>query len=285
MALLPLTLAGAVPLFSSPSSPDTLSFARTLSEQHDHRAAALEYRRAALEKRSSLQQAACLWMAAYEYGHSRRWDQAEQCLVHVETVTPDLENEVYLLRGELSASRRRFREALFYWESLVESDRPPAFRRYAARKGASAALALKKWDRVSALLANDPAPPPHAQTALAEYEKGKDKNPLVGGLLGMVPGLGYAYSGEYGNGLRSLLLNALCIWGIVEFADREQWAGVALVGFAELTVYSGSVYGGVDAAVRYNERRLARAQNAVEGNARFEPVLSALPILKLSFDF
>lgn len=33
--------------------------------------------------------------------------------------------------------------------------------------------------------------------------------------MGLVPGLGYAYAGEYANAMRTLMLNNLLIWGIV----------------------------------------------------------------------
>jgi len=274
----------SVPGRSTPAA--SLSFARELSEKKEHLAAALEYRRLTLlNEFPPAEIGAFYWMAAYEYGWVRRFEQANRMLGEVENVSPDLENEVALLRGELGMARRQFGEALFYWETLAESDRPEPFRRYAARKGASAALALGKVEQARQLLSRDPKPPSTAFQAISAYEKGRDKSPLVGGFLGLIPGLGYAYSGEYANGLRSLLMNALCIWGVFEFAEREQWAGVALVGFAELTFYSGSVYGGADAAVRFNERRRGRTQQAIEGGARFEPDLAALPLLKLRFEF
>ena len=34
----------------------------------------------------------------------------------------------------------------------------------------------------------------------------------LGGILGIIPGLGYAYSGEYSNAARSLILNSLFIF-------------------------------------------------------------------------
>ena len=71
--------------------------------------------------------------------------------------------------------------------------------------------------------------------------------PWVGGVLGLVPGLGYVYSGEFANGARSLILNGLFIWGMVETAEREQWAAFSVLTFFEFTWYSGSIYGGAEA--------------------------------------
>ncbi len=267
----------------SPSA--SLSLAQQLSEQKEHLSAALEYRRLAMQEDSDTKAAVFFWMAAYEYGAGRRLEQSLRMIGKAESASAELENEVYLLRGELHSAHRQFREASFYWENLASTGRPEPFRRFAARKGASSAVALGRFEQAKQLLRLDPAPPAHALEAIERYEKGQDKNPLLGGLLGLIPGLGYAYSGEYANALRSFILNGLSLWGIAEFAEREQWAGVALVGFAELMFYSGSVYGGTDAAVRYNERRLRRAQRAIEGNSRFEPELPALPLLKLRLEF
>jgi len=44
-----------------------------------------------------------------------------------------------------------------------------------------------------------------------------------------------------------------------------------VITFFEFTWYSGSVYGGIDAAQRYNRRRLDSAVNSVNGDAGFEP--------------
>ncbi|MBN1558006.1 MAG: membrane protein insertion efficiency factor YidD [Lentisphaerae bacterium] len=103
------------------------------------------------------------------------------------------------------------------------------------------------------------------------------RSPRLGGILGLVPGLGYAYSGEYANALRSLLLNGIFIWGMVETAGEEQWGGFAVISFFELTWYSGSIYGGIDAAHRFNARQ--RGAQAGPDGAGLAPLLA----LELAF--
>lgn len=104
-------------------------------------------------------------------------------------------------------------------------------------------------------------------------------------MLGLVPGLGYVYSGEYANAARSLILNALFIWGMVETAADDQWAVFSVLTFAEFTWYSGSIYGGLDAAHRHNQRRNDAAVRDVRGEKRLAPDLNQVPIVALKFEF
>ena len=100
----------------------------------------------------------------------------------------------------------------------------------------------------------------------------------------MVPGMGYAYSGEWANALRSLLLNGLFAWAMAETAEDDEWALFGVCTFFEITWYSGSIYGGIDAAHRWNERRGAETERVLrEAAGRPEPVMGMLPVLRVEF--
>ncbi|NQU40923.1 MAG: hypothetical protein HQ523_13310 [Lentisphaerae bacterium] len=266
-------------------SEQGLALARDLSEANDHVQAAVEYRRLAMDLKVPTEQGALYWMAGYEYIRAMRHEQANRMLSLVEDATPTLETEVYLLRAENSSLQERFGETAFYLESLNDNAQPEPLRRLAAQRLAVAKMHLKDYAGAREALHKAGGDPAITVEAIAAYEAGKDKRPTVGGLLGLIPGLGYAYSGEYGSALRSLILNSLCIWGMLEFADEEQWAGVAVVGFAEITFYSGSIYGGADAAVRYNERRLQQCTETIAGRTEIRPDRGALPVLTLRYEF
>lgn len=268
------------------AGPETdLKLARELATGNDHGQAALEFRRLAMDARESAAQGAYYWMAGYEYWKAGRVDQADRMLGQVEDTAPGLETEVYLLRAENSRSRNRPRESIFYFESLTSTNRPVAVRQLASRKLSAVRLQVRDFEGARQALNGGADSRAEGFGAIAAYERGRDKSPVVGGLLGLIPGLGYAYSGEYASATRSLLLNALCIWGMVSFAEDETWGGVAVVGFAELTFYSGSIYGGVDAAVRYNQNRLQAATRTIEGRAGFQPDYAVLPVLSLRVEF
>lgn len=280
MAILPM-MAGVVLAGPEPG----LKLAKDLATGDDHAQAAIEFRRLAMETPDPAGQGSYYWMAGYEYWKAGRPDQAERMLNLAEDAGPNKETEVYLLRGENSRTRNRPREAGFYLESLLSSNRPAEVRQLAAKKLSAVRLQLRDYDGARQALSLDPSPAQGGRAAIDAYQAGRDKSPLVGGLLGLIPGMGYAYSGEYANATRSLLLNALCIWGIVSFAEDETWGGVAVVGFAEITFYTGSIYGGVDAAARYNQERLQTATRTLEGRSSFQPDFSALPLLSLRYEF
>ena len=122
--------------------------------------------------------------------------------------------------------------------------------------------------------------------ALEAYANGRDKSPLAGGLWGLIPGAGYWYSGEVANGFRSLILNTLFIYGMVDTAQDEQWGAFTVITFFEITWYSGSIYGGVDAAQRYNRNRLETAIHTIESDMSYRPDSSVVvPVFKLNIQF
>ncbi len=121
--------------------------------------------------------------------------------------------------------------------------------------------------------------------ALKAYERGRDKRPALGGVLGMIPGMGYAYAGEYANAFRSVILNALFIYGMVDTAQNNHWGGFAVITFFEITWYTGSIDGGIDASHRYNQRRLERTLQEIEGDSRFQPEWEQLPTILLRYAF
>ncbi len=143
-------------------------------------------------------------------------------------------------------------------------------------RGAGAAAAhLREGDAAAARRALEQAPggAGPAREALDRYAAGRGKKPWVGGVLGLVPGLGYVYSGEYANAARSLILNSLFIWGMVEAAEEDLWGVFAVVTFGELTRVHRQHLRGVDAAHRHNARRLddAVSTSAARGDPRGPP--------------
>jgi hypothetical protein len=99
-----------------------------------------------------------------------------------------------------------------------------------------------------------------------------------------VPGLGYAYSGEYSNALRSLILNGIFIYAMSDTAANEQWGAFTALSFFELTWYTGSIYGGIDAAHRYNKDRFERCRSVITGGSSFSMDLERIPLVKLTID-
>lgn len=155
--------------------------------------------------------------------------------------------------------------------------------------GRRAALAerVRTGDRAGAResFAAWPDAPPDVAAAMRRYQSLPEKRPWLGGVLGLVPGLGYLYSGQPGSAARSLLLNALFLYGMYETAREELWGGFLVLGLFELTWYSGSVYGGLAAAHEYNRRQAESVAADLRGGMRWAPDEIALPLVRLRFEF
>ena len=253
-----------------------LILARQLSVEGDHYAAAIEFRRLALAADRAEVQAAYYWSAAYEYLQGGKNELSEKMLDHAQDLSPSISLQANLLRGEAAYRARRHEEAAFYFES-VATEADDRLKTYAQRRQASALLQDKKTQEAKTAL-------PTVSQVVEKYEAGSDKNPRVGGILGMIPGMGYAYAGEWANAVRSVILNGIFIWGMVETSDEELWGGFAVITFFEITWYSGSIYGGIDASLRYNRNRLDETVDGVMGSARFEPDYEIMPTLQLKFE-
>ncbi len=78
------------------------------------------------------------------------------------------------------------------------------------------------------------------------------KSPLAAGLLSVVPGLGHFYLEQYSVGLTALAWNGLFGYAAYEAFRHRRWGVGALLATLELLWYSGTVYGAVSGAERYN---------------------------------
>ena len=249
-------------------------------------AAAIEFRRLALAEEDAETAARWFWLAAHEYAQGQRWEDSNRMLDRAEDRNPlGLAVPVAWSRAENAMGERDWTAAGFHFESLRNKADADDVREFAARGAAAARLRDRDADGARQALATAPGDLAAARAAVDGYAARRDKKPWVGGVLGLVPGLGYVYSGEYANAARSLILNGLFLWGMAETADEDLWGAFAVLTFAEFTWYSGSIYGGIDSAHRHNQRRLDSAANELRGEKRLAPDLGQVPLVSLKFDF
>lgn len=281
--MLTVFLLGATTVCADPLAQ---RLARDLMDDGDYAGAALEYRRLALAAEQAPARAGWYWAAGHACGQAGAWPEAERMLDRAEDADPGLGGAAALLRGESAYARGRFDEAAFFFESAVRGAADDmAIRRYAARHLAATHVQRERPAAARAALAEFEAGEEGGRAALDALEDGRDRSPALGGWLGVLPGLGYAYAGEYANATRSLILNGLFIWGLVSTAEEEQWGAFAVISFFELTWYSGSIYGGVDASHRFNQRRRSRTVESITAGAAMTPDYEALPAVKLKISF
>lgn len=80
------------------------------------------------------------------------------------------------------------------------------------------------------------------------------KSPMLAGLYSIIPGGGYFYTGRYKDGLIAFLINAGLAAAAYEHFDHELYATGGLISMVNLGFYSGSIYGGINAAQKHNQR-------------------------------
>ncbi|MFU8779995.1 MAG: tetratricopeptide repeat protein [Kiritimatiellia bacterium] len=281
LLLLSLCAVDAAPALGTPGS----SLALTLQAEGHPRSAAIEWRRLALHAPDPDARASYYWAAAYQYLQADDPALAEKMLDAAENASWDIEPQALLLRAQAASQRNDRNTAQFYWRSIKRAKPTPEAERMARQRLATYAIQAGDLPQARTLLLQSPANETHALEALAQFEQGHDKSPRVGGLLGMIPGLGYAYAGEYANAFRSLILNSIFIYGMVDTAQKDQWGAFAAITFFELTWYSGSIYGGIDASHRYNQHRRNQLYEDIQGNAHITPDWNAIPQITLQFTF
>lgn len=281
--LIALSLWAAGPMRSR-AEPGALLLARELDSCGDWAGSATEFRRLALEAAEPEARGAYLWWAGWQTRKAGQPQGVDPLADRVESADPGMTLPALLLRGYAAMDDGRWPEAAFYFGTVARSDGPEEARRLATFRMAEAHL--RAGDRAAvrdALDGLDGAD--RVADAWAAFEAGRDKSPRLGGWLGMIPGAGYMYSGEWANGFRSLLLNGIFIFGMVHTAEEGQWGAFSAITFFQFTWYSGSIYGGVDAAHRYNRRRLEACAAVFREAAVLEPDAAALPGFLLRYRF
>jgi tetratricopeptide (TPR) repeat protein len=257
-----------------------------LVAEKDFRSAAVEWRRLSLDAAETDQRAGYLWAAAYAYWRAEAPESAERMLDEAESMWTGIEEPALLLRARVEEQRRDWAAAGFYWAGLErEAGEDAVLSALALRHRAAVEVRQERVAEAIERLRTPPPADPEALAALERFAAGRDKRPMVGGLLGLIPGMGYAYAGEYANAFRSVVLNALFIYGMVDTAQNDHWGGFAAITFFEITWYTGSVYGGIDASHRYNQRRRDDTVEALIGDLRVTPRWDALPVVSLQYFF
>lgn len=286
-SLLVLSAWGVPCLGSTPSAtlPPAHQLALVLQAGGRPRSAAVEWRRLAMDEAERSRKAGYYWAAAYQYLEAGDVPVAEKLLDQAEAAWLPIEDVALMLRAQVAGAQQDRSTAAFYWGSILRGQPEPGPARMARRQLASLALHAGDSRQARELLEWSPADESRALEAILSFEQGRDKKPVVGGLLGMIPGMGYAYAGEYANAFRSFLLNGIFIYGMVDTARNDHWGAFAVITFFELTWYSGSIYGGIDASHRYNQRRRDTLHDEVKGQALFEPDWLAIPQVTLQFTF
>jgi tetratricopeptide (TPR) repeat protein len=241
----------------------TLGFADHLFGDGDYYRAISEYRRFLFLTKGAGDDAPRAAMAIGEaLLRGEQWDAAGRQFDGVATRTDDLA----LRRGALFGAARAY----------LEDGRPelakPRFRLIVNDDDADATLRTQsRWllawghfdagelDRARDLFQTIAlAGGPHAASARGVVDAIDQsgtldaKDPLLAALLSVVPGGGHFYLGQWATGVTALTWNALFVFAAVSAWISGDWGLAAVLTFAELGWYSGSMFGAIAGAYRHN---------------------------------
>ena len=138
---------------------------------------------------------------------------------------------------------------------------------------------------VAQLAALDDASPLKPKTKpIADYVsdlKLPRKRPVLAGALSIVPGLGHVYIEEYGSALVAAVWNGAFIWAFVDSLQSRKYGQATLIGVVEFVWYSGTIFGAVAGAHRFNrdarrivEQGMLKDIGAIDDN---EPWIARFP--------
>jgi hypothetical protein len=105
------------------------------------------------------------------------------------------------------------------------------------------------------------------------------KDPLVAALLSVVPGGGHFYLGQWATGATALSWNALFVFAAVSAWVAGEWGLAAVLTFAELGWYAGSMFGAIAGAYRHNRDAVRNWRDDVLANHGADRALPELHTL------
>ncbi len=110
------------------------------------------------------------------------------------------------------------------------------------------------------------------QDFLADYCRCRKSIQKAQMLSAILPGAGYLYVGQKTSALTAFLLNALFIWGTVEFFRRGYYAAAIFTLSLESGWYFGGIWGAAEAAHFYNTRLYENMAKQRLNRARLYPL-------------
>ncbi|MFO7838845.1 MAG: tetratricopeptide repeat protein [Desulfosalsimonadaceae bacterium] len=96
---------------------------------------------------------------------------------------------------------------------------------------------------------------------LAEMEKTDTldrKSPVLAGIFSIIPGGGYLYCGRYQDAAVAFFVNAALMGASYESFESDLEVLGSLLALVDLGFYSGSIYGGISSAHKYNRAEYRR---------------------------
>jgi Tetratricopeptide repeat len=272
LVLLVVTWFFATPLWSQPILPaassdpltdadQILGFADALFNDGDYFRAITEYKRFLFLYPTEARAGRVQLQVGLSYQRGQQWDEARQTFERIAGQHPDaaVRAEAAYRVGETSFQQGRYTQAITDLHPVAERYGPTPVGERARYLLGWSYLRARQWLEASqtfeAIATTSPLFPSSRALAEAarEGEQLPRKSPALSGLMSaVIPGTGHFYTGRWRDGTIALLLNGAFLAAGIEAvsAGNEAVAGVLL--FFEAAWYSGTIYGAVNAAHKYN---------------------------------
>jgi tetratricopeptide (TPR) repeat protein len=268
--LVSLTLL-ALALAATPDAEQQLGFARSLYGEGDYYRAIGEYKRFLyLYPDSPLSDEARLAIGR-AYLHGEQPDASEAHFLSLAELSPEWRARALLEIGWSRYSSGRSQAAILALQSFLREsagqattdvDRAHYLLGWALLTEGDGKAAMQAFASVTSLNGKGPL-----TEAARNWSSLPRKSPVIAALLSVVPGAGHVYIGEPVVGLAALGWNGLFSFALYEAIRRDQVGIAVLLGALEMIWYTGTIFGAVSGAQKYN--RDVRLQ-ALDGlRARF----------------
>lgn len=275
MTLLALLLAAA------PEAEQQWGFARALHAEGDYYRAIGEYKRFLfLYPDSPLADEARLGIGR-AYVEGGQGEAAEEHFLSLRALSPEWRTRALLEVGWARYARGRAEPAVFSLKAYLRA------RGEQQDAGVDRARYLLGWALLSqghgeqaaeAFAAVTPFPQQGPLTEAARrWGTLPYKSPVLAGVLSVVPGAGHVYIGQPVVGLAALAWNGLFAYALYESIRAGQPGVAVLLGALELLWYSGTVFGAVSGAQKYNRDVRQEALDALRARYPDRPTSWPVP--------
>jgi TolA-binding protein len=238
-----------------------LSFADALFQDGDYFRAITEYKRFLFLSPTDPRAGRVQLQIGLAYLRGQQWEDARRTFHTVAQQHPadELGVEAAFLIGETAYLQGQYAQAIRDLRPLAERyGQTPAGEKARYRLGWSY-LQTRQWTEAARTFAviepqSSLFPSARALTEAArQAEELPRKSPaLAGALSAVVPGTGHVYTGRFRDGFIAFLLNGAFLVAGIEAVAAGNEAAAGLLFFFEAAWYSGSIYGAVNAAYKWN---------------------------------
>ena len=239
---------------------ETLHFAEHLFQEGDYYRAITEYKRFLFRETNPAIKQWVELRIGQSYLAGKKYSAAQSVFYRLsnETSSKEMTNAATFLLGRSYYLDGRYNQALDKFAELLSVVHQPELRSASWYLFACTNLRMGKLDNARESLDHVSAYGTlgkKAQTILSFLHRRKNlphKSVVIAGLLSVVPGLGHVYLGEYGVGLSAFVWNGMFAYASVESFRHRLWGPGVLLAVVELMWYSGTIYGAVSGAHRFN---------------------------------